>query len=48
MEYYIKLFELFARSVGLKINRKNYKTLYTRYKKDFIDWLNIYKATTSE
>lgn len=48
MEYYIKLFELFARSVGLKINRKNYKTLYTRYKKDFIDWLNIYKATTFE
>lgn len=48
MEYYVKLFELFTKTVGIKLNRNNYKHVYTKFKQDFIEWLDIYKITTYE
>lgn len=48
MEYYVKLFELFVKATGRKLNKDNYKKLYTKLRPEFIDWLEEYKYSTSE
>ena len=48
MEYYIKLFELFAKSTGRKIKKENYAKVYDVLKNEFLEWLYIYKKMTFE
>ncbi len=48
MEYYIKLFELFAKSTGRRINKDNYMKMYQLLKGEFLQWLNVYKKITFE
>ena len=48
MEYYVKLFELFAKATGRKITKENYKKMYTRLRSEFIEWLYYYKKMTYE
>lgn len=48
MKYYEKLFELYAKAIGLKITKENFNKMYNLYEKDFLYWLNRYKDATFE
>lgn len=48
MDYYAKLFELFLRTIGVKIDKDNYKKTYTALRNSFIEWLESYKISTLE
>lgn len=50
MEYYLKLFQLFLKSNGVKMKDSNFDKFkyYERHKAEFIEWLKQYKLCTYE